>query len=867
MANIASFDQHFRELTGVASPFPWQRRLFEFFTRGDFEACETCSLPTGLGKTSIIPIWLLALAVNPAHVPRRLVYVVNRRTVVDQASDEVKRIRERIAGGAVPEVRAALARMCGIPAEMPLAISTLRGQFADNAEWRIDPARPAVVVGTIDMIGSRLLFSGYGTGFRSRSVHAGLLGQDTLVIHDEAHLEPAFQQLLESMVREQAKANDIRPFRVVALTATSRAAAGKSFAINDEDLGNLTVAKRLGAKKRLRLHDCDGEKAVVEEMARKALGYASTGAAVLVFTRRVEDAERIAAALRKTTQLVAQLTGTMRGYERDQLATSDPVFARFLPGAGLAAVGESKAQTAYLVCTSAGEVGVNISADHLVCDLTPFDSMAQRLGRVNRFGDGDAAVDVFYPEQFDPKDPLLAQRAATLEVIRHLPSEGATYSASPLDLSKLPEEGRARAFTPSPTVVPVTDVLFDAWALTTIRQDMPGRPPVADWLHGVAEWQPPDTYVAWRHEVGVLGGTAVPEEAEDLLSDYPLKPHELLRDRQHRVFGQLERIAGRRPESRAWVVSPLGAVAVHSLGSLVEKTASNKPRVNLADCTVLLDPECGGLTASGTLDGDSLSASDVADFWIDENGKPRRIRIWDGGALPDAGPWRLVRLVDTCPDGDQEAPEVAPAAQRRLWKWYVRPRCADDDGSLASTAPQELSVHLKRAAEVGQQLTAALQLPADMADAVVKALAVHDLGKNRLIWQAAIGNSEYFSGTILAKSGGTIRPALLNAYRHELGSLLDLQEKESRRLSGLLPKQSDLALHLVAAHHGRARPHFPASEVFDPDHPADEWERAALEVPARFGRLQSQCGRWGLAWLEAIVRAADAIASQPQEGG
>src|SRR5262249_21972179 len=48
------------------------------------------------------------------------------------------------------------------------AVGTLRGQFADNREWSADPARPAVNVGTVDMIGSRLLFSGYGIGFKSK---------------------------------------------------------------------------------------------------------------------------------------------------------------------------------------------------------------------------------------------------------------------------------------------------------------------------------------------------------------------------------------------------------------------------------------------------------------------------------------------------------------------------------------------------------------------------------------------------------------------------------------------------------------------------------------------------------------------------
>jgi CRISPR-associated endonuclease/helicase Cas3 len=64
------FDAAFGILTGN-TPFPWQRDLYGLFAEGRFPA--TCSLPTGLGKTAIIPIWLIALATSPANVPRRLV--------------------------------------------------------------------------------------------------------------------------------------------------------------------------------------------------------------------------------------------------------------------------------------------------------------------------------------------------------------------------------------------------------------------------------------------------------------------------------------------------------------------------------------------------------------------------------------------------------------------------------------------------------------------------------------------------------------------------------------------------------------------------------------------------------------------------
>lgn len=196
----------FNELTG-SSPFPWQWNLYDrWFSKGRFPC--SCNIPTGLGKTSIIAVWLIALAKHRDTIPRRLVYVVNRRTVVDQTTDEVKKLRGNLLKAGLFD---ALKSLCALPLEedeSPLALSTLRGAFADNREWSADPARPAVISGTVDMIGSRLLFGGYGIGFKSRPLHAGLLGQDVLLVHDEAHLEPAFQDLITAIECEQKRCND-----------------------------------------------------------------------------------------------------------------------------------------------------------------------------------------------------------------------------------------------------------------------------------------------------------------------------------------------------------------------------------------------------------------------------------------------------------------------------------------------------------------------------------------------------------------------------------------------------------------------------------------------------------------------------------
>ena len=68
--NRTEFEAAFAALSGN-SPFPWQWKLYQRFLAGDFPS--SCNLPTGLGKTSVFHIWLLALAYAPkeAQVPFR----------------------------------------------------------------------------------------------------------------------------------------------------------------------------------------------------------------------------------------------------------------------------------------------------------------------------------------------------------------------------------------------------------------------------------------------------------------------------------------------------------------------------------------------------------------------------------------------------------------------------------------------------------------------------------------------------------------------------------------------------------------------------------------------------------------------------
>ncbi|WP_459555320.1 type I-G CRISPR-associated helicase/endonuclease Cas3g [Lacunimicrobium album] len=887
------FDSQFEQLTGN-KPLPWQRRLFEKMVQGVDQVPQQCMLPTGLGKTSVIAIWLLALAkqaeLDPRMLtlPRRMVYVVNRRTVVDQATSEAEMLRKNLSEKpGLKSVRESLASLCSQEAtrDEPLAISTLRGQFADNGEWTIDPARPAIVVGTVDMIGSRLLFSGYRSSFRRRPLHAAYLGQDVLLVHDEAHLEEPFQRLLESISIEQTtgRINDLKlnlPFRVMALSATQRTSnendAGSFFELDEDDFQHPTVKERLSAEKTMMFHPAEKEGDIIKEIKQLAQREVFQNRAVLVYLQSVGNILKVREELEKLKFDVAVLTGTIRGKEREDLMQSNPVVQRFLPQRPETA----KPGTVFLLSTSAGEVGVNISADHLICDLTPFDSMAQRFGRVNRFGHSPAEIHVVHPSTFATEDKLRGNyeiaRERTLALLKSLRPLGAeAVSASPEDLSTLKnvDPDRVReAFTPTPQMVETTDILLDAWSLTSITDTLPGRPPVERWLHGIAEWEPPQTQVAWRVDVelpqDVLKENRV--EPKDLLDDYPLKPIELLTDSTKRVNDALKLLAEKNPEAPVWLIENERQIDVMTMSEITSKGFKIE---RLNDATVILSPLVGGLNSQHMLDGNARTSSstsndrfetaiklglDVSDEWYVESNQQRKRAL-----KPLAGQWKLKRTIWLNDDDSSSNEDPAAAQKSSGWYWYV---VMKEDEDARSPVEQQLDEHLALAEKYAQSLVKTIGLEQSLQTAVTLAAKYHDLGKNRALWQRSIGNTFFREGVVLAKSGHTKPLRLTTAYRHEFGSLHDIRAQED--FQALDEDSRELVLHLIAAHHGRARPHFPADakkdrdEAYDPLYTSAENAELASQVPSRFARLQRRYGRWGLAYLESLVRSADILASQ-----
>lgn len=860
-----------------AKPFPWQLALFKRLQRG--EVVSTLDIPTGLGKTSVMALWLGARACG-APLPRRLVYVVDRRAVVDQATDVADHLRRCVAEDA------ALKEALGLERDLP--VSTLRGQHVDNRDWLEDPTSPAIIVGTVDMIGSRLLFEGYGVSRKMRPYHAGLLGVDTLVVLDEAHLVPPFEKLLASIGRDdrpfgpqdEALQAVLPPFKFMSLSATGRGTSGEVFGLTDEDRKPGTITRqRLDARKRLQVAPLDEAETLPLALARRAWDLSAQGQKpirCLIFSneRKVaQEAQRELQKLSKNASLAVEtdlFVGGRRVYERQQAAER-------LKNLGFIA-GSARQATfaAFLFATSAAEVGVDLDADHMVCDLVAWERMVQRLGRVNRRGEGSAEVVVVRaPTKDDNLEARLNSVVALLETLPALVPNG--FDASPgaiadLKQRSIEEDSMQRQFaaasTPAPLHPPLTRPLLEAWSMTSLEVHT-GRPQIEPWLRGWEVVDEPQTTIIWRdilplnHKGELLADddmtaylTAASPQLVESLETETSNVIPWLKKRREALLSQKAPDAPFRSDQViAVIVNKNGSASRLGINDS-DEDKRNRLGESLDGAVLIVDTRLGGLE-DGLLATESTEASDVARL-VDDARVPFRVykRVNDSDLTTHGARMRHELSIPTriSENGSEEE-------WLDIYTWMREPAETEEGRSVSPKRQQLLDEHQSWAEQAAKRIATRMQLKPPYAQMLETAARLHDEGKRAQNWQRAFGAPV---GKVLAKS--TTRPSqkILGNYRHELGSL-PYAEKHDRFIA-LGDAQRELCLHVIAAHHGRARP---TITIEGAQEPPSKLEERARQIAMRFAKLQDLWGPWGLAWWEALLRAADQQASRKndEEGG
>jgi CRISPR-associated endonuclease/helicase Cas3 len=541
----ADFPAFFEAVHGHP-PFPWQARLLhEIADRERWP--DLLDLPTGSGKTAAIDVAVfhLALTAEPGQdrtAAMRIAIVVDRRLVVDDAFGRAKKLAAALAEpGSAPVVRAVAARLGHLagPGRPPLAVARLRGGTPREDDWAKTPCQPTVLCSTVDQVGSRLLFRGYGVSDRMLPVHAGLLGSDALILLDEAHLAEPFRQTLQAIARVEAiHGADRRPVRSALLTATPGSAADGEwrFGLNDDDRANERLAERLTAAKPATLVEVaeKDREATLAARAREMVGGLTAdgvaGPAVAVVVNRVARARGVFEALRDglgETAEVLLLIGRSRPVDRDGIAEQ--------LGPIRTGEGARPLRPLVVVATQTIEAGVDIDLDGLVTDAASLDALRQRFGRLNRAGRPIAAKGVIVADRADRKpkkagDPIYGEAIArTLAALFPTGGETVDFGSAALD-RRLADAGLVgAAVLPLLVEKPDAPVLMPAHVdLWTRTAPVPAtNPEPALFLHG-PRTGPAGVQIVWRADVEALIEARDTERLRNLLGLMPPRVGEAL---------------------------------------------------------------------------------------------------------------------------------------------------------------------------------------------------------------------------------------------------------------------------------------------------------------------------------------------------
>lgn len=1010
---LDQFDDYFQQLHHRGC-YPWQRRLAERAVRGNWPGA--IDLPTGSGKTACLDIAIFALAcqaslpVEQQTAPRRIFFCVNRRVIVDEAHQRARRIATAIWRAernktddkpVLRDVAMALRKVAGtesggdIP---PLDVLELRGGIYRDNRWARSITQPTIVCTTIDQLGSRLLFRGYGVSPNAAPIQAALIAYDSLILLDEAHISEPFRQTLDHVQRYldpekwAERSIGIRPVTVVPMTATPNDAMRKKGVIQleaDDRDQKLPLLQRLIALKPAELLQTNDVAKGAVEAAIKLAGDRPTAVGIIV--NRVATARRIYESLcelqlqqgKKKQKCPGDSTielviGSMRPIDRDKQAKR----LRTLVGADRLPVTTT---TSFIVATQCIEVGADYDFDVLITECASLDALRQRFGRLNRAGRKDSegkAIDAkalvlankkdIKPDDniddYKPLDPIYGNALArTWNWLNERATEDVVdfgIDAFTALLEAHDEHGRPpqnllapSASLNSPVMLPA---YVDFWCQTAPKP-VPD-PDVSLFIHG-PQGSEPDVQVCWRADLveddhmnrgqwcDVV--SLLPPTSAECMSVPISRLRRWLADEMDDTKDHGDVLGVPEEDEQTKARNGDRAPSLKHLGVLWRgikdsKLISSPTDLRTGD-TLVLPTTTPNSNLLGHVQPDSIShpdfdgIQDIADTAFArarDRGVLRlhpslRLQLSGNGAFdalftaaserenpPTLGEWSQLcktaanALADDAGDLkhtleylhkgvriDRYPDErgVVLTTRRRLGSstaWFI-PSMDDGDDDLSRTRrdkPVLLDDHTKH---VLDSFTAAMRqlslaIPVEQ---FKQAVEWHDLGKADERFQAMLRCSSrsdaYLSwgqhAALWAKSPGKSstyfeykqdceRAGLPLGFRHEM---LSVQLSEHHTDLPAEPNARDLILHLIAAHHGYARPFAPV--VPDEELPAVELdgikltheERVELIPPhrldsgvaERFWLLTRRFGWWGLAYLEAVLRLADQQASAAEDAG
>lgn len=375
------FNTFFHNATGF-EPYPYQKQL------------ATSSIPsvinvaTGSGKTeaAILCVWLWRRLQDDSETPRRLIYCLPRRVLVEQTVDRVKKWLRNL--GLADRIR----------------LSTMIGDNVDR-DLTLYPTHECIIIGTQDMLVSGALNRAYGTSpYRWPQVF-GLLNNDSLWVLDEVQIMENTLPTSRQMDAFRKRFGTCGPQHTIWMSATTNTEWLKTVDSPSEPTSvcRLSETGDFGALKKSMmapktLHKADitmqGTYGPKDVQYLQDLHQHGNGTTTAIIVNTVKRAQNLYDTLIKKGVRCTLIHSRFREADRRKL------------NGILSNMGEQDDKI--IVSTQVLESGVDISVGTMISELAPQSSMIQRFGRCNRKGNLDCAniywIDIPSDKKYAPYD-------------------------------------------------------------------------------------------------------------------------------------------------------------------------------------------------------------------------------------------------------------------------------------------------------------------------------------------------------------------------------------------------------------------------------------------------------------------------------
>ena len=363
---MITYTDFFKKATGFM-PYPYQIKLAE-----DKDFPLILNIPTGMGKTdAIILSWIWKVEKNQNGVPRRLVYCLPMRSIVEQIYNN---LREQL-------INLNLFSDNFEDYDKYHIVKLMAGE--DITNWDLYPEDKIIVIGTQEMLISRALNRGYGMNKFRWPMQFSLLNNDCIWIMDEIQLMGNGLYTTMQLQYFREKYGTFGNTKSVWMSATVdksietpdfKIDKDKVVSLSEEDLKNNNIKKVIGAKKTIKIEEYKSIKKLTTDIARDF----NENKKIIVILNNVQSAVKMYNELLKISNVDEANIVLLHSHFRLQDKNNKIQKALKL---------SNSKEKSIIISTQVIEAGVDVSCDTMYTEPAPLSSLVQRFGRCNRFGE------------------------------------------------------------------------------------------------------------------------------------------------------------------------------------------------------------------------------------------------------------------------------------------------------------------------------------------------------------------------------------------------------------------------------------------------------------------------------------------------